>query len=303
MAAKIEPFFDPATFTYSYVVEDTASGQAAIIDSVLDYDPASGKLSTASADSLIDYIKARGLKLAWILETHVHADHLSASSYLKQQLGGQVGIGSNVQAVQTIFAQLFNAEHEFACDGSQFDRLFKDNDTFALGELSFMVWHTPGHTPACVTYVVENAAFVGDTLFMPDYGTARTDFPGGDAATLYHSIKRILSLPEDTELFMCHDYETDERDDFCHVTTVMEERAANCHIADGVSEEEFVQLREARDTGLAAPRLLLPSVQFNMRAGHLAPAEDNGMFYMKIPVRLDGRLTEALASKMAEQAA
>ena len=303
MTANIEPFFDPATSTYSYVVADPNTGKAAVIDSVLDYDAASGRMSTDSADQIIGYIRQHNLKLQWILETHVHADHLTAASYLKAELGGQTGIGAQVNQVQKTFGGLFNAEPDFACDGSQFDHLFADDEVIQIGELECHVWHTPGHTPACVTYVFDGAAFVGDTIFMPDFGTARTDFPGGDAATLYQSVQRILALPENTELYMCHDYETDDRADFCHLTTVMEERAANIHVADGVTESEFVAFREARDKVLAAPRLLLPSVQFNMRAGHLAPAESNGQNYLKIPVRMDEALSTCLTGRLAERAA
>ena len=303
MTINVEPFFDPATSTYSYVVADPATRQAAIIDSVLDYDPASGRLSTESADQLIRFIQEHGLELKWILETHVHADHLTAATYIKARLGGETGIGSQVSEVQKTFGALFNAESGFACDGSQFDRLFNDDDLICLGEETCRVWHTPGHTPACVCYVFDGAVFVGDTIFMPDFGTARTDFPGGDAATLYRSVKRILALPEDTDLYMCHDYETDERAEFCHLTTVMEERAANIHVADGVSEAEFVEFREARDQMLAAPRLLLPSVQFNMRAGQLAPPEGNGQHYMKVPVRMDESLSASLTQTLEERAA
>ncbi len=303
MTVTVEPFFDPATSTYSYIVADPASREALIIDSVLDYDPASGRLSTESADQLIAYIKDHGLELKWILETHVHADHLTAASYLKAQLGGRTGIGSQVSAVQKVFGALFNAEPGFACDGSQFDHLFADDESIHLGDHVCKVWHTPGHTPACVSYVFAGAVFVGDTIFMPDFGTARTDFPGGDARTLYQSVKRILALPEETDLYMCHDYETDERAEYFCQTTVMEERAANIHIADGVSEAEFVEFRETRDKLLAAPRLLLPSVQFNMRAGRLAPADNNGQHYMKIPVRMDDALTASLNETLEERAA
>lgn len=285
MRPEVEAFFDEATYTFSYVVADPQSHAAAIIDSVLDYDPASGRTSTAAADRIIDYVRRHGLNVAWILETHVHADHLSGASYLKEALGGRSGIGDRVSAVQDVFGDLFNAEPDFARDGSQFDHLFADGERLQIGALAAEVWHTPGHTPACVTYVFEGAAFVGDTLFMPDYGTARTDFPGGDARTLYRSIRRILSLPADTVLYMCHDYETEGRAAFSCRTTVGEEREANVHIRDGVSEDEFVAFREARDAKLAAPRLLLPSVQFNMRGASFPPPEDNGMRYLKIPVR------------------
>jgi len=285
MKPEVEAFFDEATYTYSYVVADPQSNAAAIIDPVLDYDPASGRTATDSADRIVDFVLKQGLDVVWILETHVHADHLSGASYLKQRLGGQTAVGSRVSDVQSVFGDLFNAESEFARDGSQFDHLFQDGEVFRLGNLECTVWHTPGHTPACVTYVFEGIAFVGDTLFMPDYGTARTDFPGGDARTLYRSIRRILSLPEQTVLYLCHDYQTESRDVYCCRTTVGDERQSNIHIRDGVSEEEFVTLRQTRDKALAAPRLLLPSVQFNMRGAAFAPPEENGMQYLKIPVR------------------
>jgi glyoxylase-like metal-dependent hydrolase (beta-lactamase superfamily II) len=282
---EIEAFFHPVTCTWSYVVMDPTSDSAAIIDPVLDYDPAAGRASAESADAIIDFVKRRGLTVEWILETHVHADHLSGASYLKDVVGGRTGIGEHVTQVQQVFGELFNAEPDFARDGSQFDHLFRDGETLTIGALQASVWHTPGHTPACVTYVFDGAAFVGDTIFMPDYGTARTDFPGGDARTLYRSIRRILSLPEDTELYLCHDYETEGRSEFCYRTTVREERAKNIHMCDAIDEDGFVSFREARDAELAAPRLLLPSVQFNMRGAAFPPPEDNGMRYLKIPVR------------------
>lgn len=286
MKPEIQPFFDPATFTWSYVVMDPSSNAAAIIDPVLDYDPASGRASTESADQIADFVRKNGLTVEWILETHVHADHLSGAGYLQELLGGRTGIGANVTAVQEVFAELFNAEPAFARDGSQFDQLFADDETFSIGELRVRVWHTPGHTPACVTYVCDDAAFVGDTLFMPDYGTARTDFPGGDAQTLYRSIRRILTLPAETTLYMCHDYQTETRSDYRNATTVAEERAHNIHVSDAVDEAQFVRCREARDAELAAPRLLLPSVQFNMRGAQFPPPEANGTRYLKIPVRM-----------------
>ena len=285
MTPDVKAFFDAATFTYSYVVADPESNTAMIIDPVLDYDPASGRTKTDSADVIIDHVRRNGLEVEWILETHVHADHLSGASYLKQQLGGRTGIGSRVVEVQQVFGELFNAEAEFARDGSQFDHLFEDGEKFAVGGLEVCAWHTPGHTPACVTFVFDGAAFVGDTIFMPDFGTARTDFPGGDAATLYRSIRRILALPPETELYMCHDYGSDQRSGFDFLTTVAEERAGNIHIADGIEEAEFVKFRTSRDAELAAPRLLLPSVQYNMRGAQFAPPEDNGVHYLKIPVR------------------
>jgi len=285
MTPEVRAFFDPDTYTYSYVIADPTSNSAAIIDSVLDYDPAAGRTGTGSADAIVDYVRKQGLEVEWILETHVHADHLSAAKYLQKHLGGRTAIGSRVPEVQQVFGDLFNAERCFRRDGGQFDHLFADGETFSIGALEGEVWHTPGHTPACVTYVFDGAAFVGDTIFMPDYGTARTDFPGGDAATLYRSIRRILSLPGATQLHMCHDYGSETRSEYQYLTTVADERERNVHIADGVSEADFVGFREGRDAELAAPRLLLPSVQFNMRAGALPPAEDNGMHYLKIPVR------------------
>ncbi|MEO1038509.1 MAG: MBL fold metallo-hydrolase [Pseudomonadota bacterium] len=286
MTAKpdVTGFFDEATFTVTYVVADPVTKRAAIVDSVLDYDPKSGRTSHASADAVIDHVKRAGLTVDWILETHVHADHLSAAPYLKAQLGGDVAIGAHVQAVQSVFGDVFNAEPDFRRDGSQFDHLFQDEETFRIGGLEAWVMHTPGHTPACMTYVVGDAAFVGDTLFMPDYGTARCDFPGGDAATLYRSIQRIFALPDETRLFMCHDYKAPGRDEFAWETSIAEQKAANVHIRKGVSEDEFVEMRKARDATLAMPVLILPSVQVNMRAGHLPPAEDNGLTYLKIPV-------------------
>ena len=280
----VAPFFDPATFTWTYVVTDAVSRHAAVIDPVLDYDPASGRLSSEHADRVIDYVRTEKLSVDWILETHVHADHLTGASYLKPRLGGKVGIGNRVGAVQEIFGDRFNAEPSFARDGSQFDMLFSDASTFSIGQLEARVMHTPGHTPACVTYVIGDAAFVGDTLFMPDYGTARTDFPGGSAHELYRSIRRILELPGETRLFMCHDYGSDTRSDFAFQSSVSDERRFNKLINDSRDEAAFVAEREARDAKMAAPRLLLPSVQFNMRGGHLPPAEANGLHYFKIPL-------------------
>ena len=282
---QIEAFFDPATYTYSYVVADPSTRRAAIIDPVLDFDPATGRTATDSADCIMAFVAERELQVDWILETHVHADHLTGAAYLKAQLGGLTGIGRRVTEVQEIFAETFNAEAWFKKDGSQFDRLFEDGEVFHVGDLEARVLFTPGHTPACVTYLFDGAAFVGDTLFMPDYGTARTDFPGGDAGTLYQSIRNILGLPEDTKLFMCHDYGSEERSEFRFETTVAEERELNKMIHDGIDVDAVVVEREARDAGLAAPRLLLPSVQFNMRGGELPPAESNGVHYFKIPVR------------------
>ena len=281
---KVKAFFDEATYTVSYVVEDPATGSCAVVDSVLDYDPASGRTDRHSADAIIEHIQANNLTLQWILETHVHADHLSAAPYLKTRLGGQIAIGNHITDVQAIFGDVFNAEQEFRRDGGQFDTLLKDGDAFAIGELKARAMHTPGHTPACMTYVIGDAAFVGDTLFMPDFGTARTDFPGGNAGTLYRSIQKIFQLPPETRLFMCHDYQAPGRDTYAWETTVAEERAQNIHVHDGISEEEFVKMREQRDATLDMPTLILPSVQVNMRAGQMPPAENNGTRYLKIPV-------------------
>ncbi|BCA30973.1 MBL fold metallo-hydrolase [Metapseudomonas otitidis] len=284
MNAHVEPFFDPATFTYSYVVSDPASRRCAVVDSVLDYDPAAGRTRTASADRLIAYVREQGLTLEWILETHVHADHLSAAPYIQRQLGGRLAIGEHITVVQRTFGTLFNAESGFATDGSQFDHLLKDGDRFSVGGIQAQALHTPGHTPACMTYLIGDAAFVGDTLFMPDYGTARCDFPGGDARTLYRSIRRLFALPDATRLFMCHDYKAPGREHFLYQTSVGEERAHNVHVHEGISEDEFVAMRQARDATLGMPALILPSVQVNMRAGQLPPAEANGTRYLKIPL-------------------
>jgi glyoxylase-like metal-dependent hydrolase (beta-lactamase superfamily II) len=280
----VTAFFHEPTFTVSYVVADPATRRCALIDSVLDFDPASGRTSTASADALIAHVRAHDLTVEWLLETHVHADHLSAAPYLKQLLGGRIGIGAAITTVQRVFGDLFNAEPGFARDGSQFDHLFADGERFTIGSLQAEALHTPGHTPACMAYVVGDAAFVGDTLFMPDFGTARCDFPGGDARTLYRSIQRLLGLPPETRLFLCHDYLAPGRTTYAWETTVGEQRARNVHVHDGVSEDAFVTMREARDATLAMPRLILPSVQVNMRAGQLPPPEPNGLRYLKLPL-------------------
>lgn len=280
----VNAFFDPTTYTVTYVVREPEGMHCAVVDSVLDYDSTSGRTCTASADRVVDYIRSEGLIVDWLLETHVHADHLSAAPYLKKTLGGAIGIGACITDVQTIFKGVFNTGAEFSTDGSQFDQLFADNAHFFIGDMKVQVMHTPGHTPACVTYLAGDAAFVGDTLFMPDYGTARTDFPGGSAATLYRSIKRLLLLPDSTRLFLCHDYKAPGRDEFVWETTVAAERDHNIHVGKGTSEPDFVTLREERDKTLAMPALLLPSVQVNMRAGYLPPAEDNGVSYLKIPI-------------------
>lgn len=287
----IESFFDPATFTFSHVLADLSTRQCALIDSVLDYDPKSGRTSTTSADRLVDRVKALDLQVQWILETHVHADHLSAAPYLKKRLGGQLAIGAHITTVQNVFGKLFNAGAEFARDGSQFDRLLEDGEIFQIGTLQARAMHTPGHTPACMTYVVSDTgdvsdkqvAFVGDTLFMPDYGTARCDFPGGNASVLFQSIQKVLSLPDNTELYLCHDYPPETREPQC-ITTVAEQKNTNVHVHRGVNEAEFVAMREKRDASLAMPVLILPSVQVNMRAGQMPPPEDNGQRYLKIPI-------------------
>ena len=284
---QVEGFFDPDTWTVSYIVLDTDTKQCALIDSVLDYDPKSGRTQTRSADRLIARVRELGASVAWILETHAHADHLTAAPYLKQQLGGQSAIGRHITAVQQVFGKLFNAGAGFARDGSQFDHLFTDDEAFRIGRLEARAMHTPGHTPACMSYVVSDAmetvVFVGDTLFMPDYGTARCDFPGGDARTLFRSINKLLSLPPETRLYMCHDYQPGGRE-VQFVSTVAEEREKNVHVRNGISEEEFVAMRQARDATLEMPTLILPSVQVNMRAGELPEPEDNGIRYLKIPL-------------------
>jgi glyoxylase-like metal-dependent hydrolase (beta-lactamase superfamily II) len=284
MQPQVHAFFDEPTFTVSYVAVDPATRICAIIDSVLDYDPASGRTKKTSADAIIAFIRQQGLTLDWILETHVHADHLSAAPYLKQQLGGRLGIGFNITVVQDVFGKVFNAGTEFARDGSQFDHLFKDDESFRVGTIEAKAIHTPGHTPACMTYKIGNAAFVGDTLFMPDYGTARCDFPGGDARQLYRSIHKIFALPPETRLFMCHDYKAPGRDDYRWETTIAAERNGNVHAHDGIDEDSFVSMRRKRDAMLDMPRLILPSVQVNMRAGEMPAAESNGIRYLKIPI-------------------
>ena len=283
MTVRIEAFFHEPTFTASYLVADPATRDAAVIDSVLDFDVKSGRSGTAFADKILAEAAAGGLRIKWVLETHAHADHLSAAQHLKAKTGAAIVIGAEIVRVQSVFKDIFDAE-EMPTDGRQFDRLVRDGDRLPLGKLEIEVMHTPGHTPACVTYRIEDAAFVGDTMFMPDYGTARADFPGGDARTLYRSIRRVLSLPPETRLFMCHDYKAPGRDRYAWETTVREERARNLHVRDGVSEDEFVRMREARDRTLDMPALILPSIQVNMRAGHWPPADANGTVYLKLPV-------------------
>lgn len=280
----VKAFFDESTNTFSYVVWDPSTRKAAVIDSVWDYDAASGRTRHDSADVMIGFIQAHGLELDWVIDTHVHADHLSAAPYIKSRLGGRLAIGEHICEVQQVFGELFNAGPAFQRDGSQFDHLFKDGEHYQLGSIDAVAIHTPGHTPACMTHVIGDAAFVGDTLFMPDYGTARCDFPGGDARTLYRSIRRIFALPEATRVFLCHDYKAPGRDVFSYETTIGQEMSGNVHVHDGIDEEAFVQLRESRDATLPVPRLLLPSVQVNMRAGQLPPSEDNGVSYLKIPL-------------------
>lgn len=279
----IKPFFDPATHTVSYVVADPATKLCAIIDPVLDYDPCSGHTSTRSMDALVAHLREEDFAPAWVLETHVHADHLTAAHLLRTTLGAKIGIGTGVAEVQKTFGALFNLK-DLATDGRQFDKLFADGEAFTIGALAARVIHTPGHTPACVTYVIGDAAFVGDTMFMPDSGSGRTDFPGGDAATLYRSIRKILGLHESTRIFCCHDYKAPGRDAFAWETTVAAQRRGNQHARDGVSEAEFVALRTARDKTLKVPQLLIPALQVNLRAGELPPAEDNGVAYLKIPL-------------------
>lgn len=280
---EVRAFFDADTSTFSYVVNDPASEACAIIDSVMDIDYAAGRLCAHGADEIIAHVRERSLKLAWLIETHVHADHLSAAPYIQERLGGKLGIGSKITVVQETFGKIFNEGTEFQRDGSQFDHLFEDGDTYRVGEMLCFAMHTPGHTPACMTHVMGDAAFVGDTLFMPDSGTARADFPGGDARELYRSIRKALSLPDEMRLFMCHDYATGGRE-VKYVTTVAEERARNIHVRDGTSEEEFVAMRTARDKTLGMPRLIIPSIQVNMRAGHLPPPDKSGKRFLKVPV-------------------
>jgi len=280
---EVAAFFDKDTNTFSYVVKDPDSKSCAIMDSVMNLDYASGTITFDGADEIIAYVREHKLEVEWLIETHVHADHLSAAPYIQKKLGGKLGIGSNIRIVQKLFGRVFNAGTEFQRDGSQFDHLFEDGDAYQIGGMTAYAMHTPGHTPACMTHVVGDAAFVGDTIFMPDGGTARADFPGGDAGVLYHSIQRLLSLPEETRLFMCHDYCPDGRE-VEYETTVAEEKAKNIHVHDGITHDQFVEMREARDLTLDMPRLILPSLQVNMRAGHLPPAEDNNMVYLKLPI-------------------
>ncbi|WP_293264705.1 MBL fold metallo-hydrolase [Neptunomonas sp.] len=286
MSPLVTAFFDEPTFTYSYIVQDPNSKNCAIIDSVLNFDYPSGRTRTESADKILQFVNNNSLNVEWVLETHVHADHLSAAPYLKEKTGAKLGIGANITVIQDTFGTAFNADTTFVRDGSQFDVLFNEGDTIQIGTLTGVAMHTPGHTPACITYVFEDAVFVGDTLFMPDFGTARCDFPGGDPRTLYQSIKRIFALAPETRLFMCHDYKALGRDVFANETSVQEERAENIHVRDGISEDEFVKMRTERDATLSMPQLILPSVQVNMRAGKMPPAEENDQVYLKVPINL-----------------
>ena len=283
MTPTVQSFFDPATWTVSYVVYEKEGSACAIIDSVLDYDPKSGRTRTSSADKLMAFVQEKNLRVEWILETHAHADHLSAAHYLKNKLGGKIAIGAAITNVQDVFKRIFHLEPEFRPDGHQFDHLLQDGETFAIGALTAEALAVPGHTPACMAYRIGDAVFVGDTLFMPDVGTARCDFPGGNAHTLYRSMRKLLSLPAETRLFMCHDYPPEARPPAWE-TTVAEQRAKNIHVHDGVSEEDFVTMRTARDATLEMPVLILPSVQINIRAGEMPPKEDNGVAYLKIPI-------------------
>jgi glyoxylase-like metal-dependent hydrolase (beta-lactamase superfamily II) len=284
MSPEVKAFFDTATNTITYVVRDPAGTHCAVVDSVLDFDYASGRTDTASADAVIDWIRAEGLVVDWILETHVHADHLSAAPYIQERVGGKIGIGDRITVVQETFGKVFNEGTRFQRDGSQFDQLFKEGDSFHIGQLRGDVLHTPGHTPACLTYVIGDAAFVGDTLFMPDFGTARCDFPGGSAENLFDSVQKILSLPEDTRIFVGHDYKAPGRDEFAWETTVAEEKARNVHVGGGKSKDDFVKMREARDATLAMPRLIIPSLQVNMRAGQMPEPDETGVSYIKVPI-------------------
>lgn len=284
MGPKVKAFFDPQTNTISYVVRDPNGHAAAVIDSVLDFDHASGTTQTSSADKIIAYAKEEALDIQWLLESHVHADHLSAAPYIQEKLGGKIGIGNNITLVQDTFGKIFNEGTEFQRDGSQFDQLFDHGDVFHIGQMRVDVLHTPGHTPACLTYVIEDAAFVGDTLFMPDFGTARCDFPGGSSQTLYESIQKIFALPDETKIFVGHDYKAPGRDEYSWETTVGEQRRKNVHIGGDVKAEAFVKLRDERDAKLAMPKLIVPSLQINMRAGNMPPPDEHGDVFLKLPI-------------------
>lgn len=284
MNPEVKAFFDDATNTVSFIIKDPDSASVAIVDSVLDFNFSNGHTDTTSADEVIAYVRANDLKVEWILESHVHADHLSAAPYIQQQVGGKIGIGANITVVQNVFGKVFNEGSEFQRDGSQFDKLFVDGDSIEVGGMTLDVMHTPGHTPACMTYVVGDAAFVGDTLFMPDFGTARCDFPGGSAEDLYASIQKILTLPDDTRIFVGHDYKAPGRDEFAWETSVAEQKALNIHVGGDKVEDDFVKMRTDRDAQLAMPKLIVPSIQINMRAGKMPEPEENGQVYLKVPV-------------------
>lgn len=284
MKPNVKAFFDEATNTISFVVSDPNGNSCAIVDSVLDFDYSSGRTDTKSADEIIEYVTSEGLEVQWILETHVHADHLSAAPYIQEKVGGQIGIGDNIKIVQDTFGKVFNEGTEFERDGSQFDALFVEGSSFHIGQMRGDVLHTPGHTPACLTYVIGDAAFVGDTMFMPDFGTARCDFPGGSAETLYNSVQKILTLPDETRIFVGHDYKAPGRDEFAWETTVAEQKNANIHVGAGKSMNEFVEMRETRDATLDMPKLIIPSLQVNMRAGQMPPADEQGDVFLKVPV-------------------
>jgi glyoxylase-like metal-dependent hydrolase (beta-lactamase superfamily II) len=285
-APHVRGFFDEPTFTVSYVVSDPLTKRAAIIDSVWNFDQPSGRTSFESADEIVGYVRSEDLRVDWILETHAHADHLSAAPYLQEKLGGKLAIGREIATVQGVFGKIFNEGTEFARDGSQFDRLLDDGDALAIGDIPLIALHVPGHTPADMAYVVGDALFTGDTMFMPDYGSARADFPGGDARKLYRSVKRLMQLPDETRVFLCHDYKAPNRDDYVWETTILAERTGNVHLHDGVTEDEFVEMRTQRDATLAMPKLILPSLQVNIRAGHLPEPDENGVRYLKVPVNL-----------------
>ncbi len=284
MKPEVYAFFDEATFTVTYVVRDPQSSKAAIVDSVLDFDYASGRTDTRSADAVIAFVQDKGFEVEWLLETHVHADHLSAAPYIQEKLGGKIAIGENIRIVQDTFGKVFNEGTEFQRDGSQFDALLKEGDSFHIGQMRGDVMHTPGHTPACLTYVIGDAAFVGDTLFMPDFGTARCDFPGGSADVMWDSIQKIMALPDETRIFVGHDYKAEGRDDYAWETTVGAQKRMNKHVGEGKSKDDFVRARTERDAQLAMPRLIIPSLQVNMRAGQMPQPEDNGQVYLKVPV-------------------
>ncbi len=285
-APQVKAFFDEPTFTVSYVVSDAATKKAAIIDSVWNFDQASGRTSFESADAIIAYVEAEGLQIAWTLETHAHADHLSAAPYLQQKLGGKLAIGREIVAVQGVFGKIFNEGTEFARNGSQFDRLLDDSDVLMIGDIPLLALHVPGHTPADMAYVIGDAVFTGDTMFMPDYGSARADFPGGDARHLYRSVRRLMKLPDATRVFLCHDYKAPNREDYVWETTMLAERTGNVHIHEGVTEDQFVEMRTQRDATLSMPKLIMPALQVNIRAGHLPEPEDNGVRYLKLPIDL-----------------